>query len=987
NDIDLAKKINIREHLYSLEELALKFQTNLKDGLSSQEAENRLRRDGPNAFTPPKTTSTWIILLKELTLGFASIMWLAIVLSLIVFGITLVPQDYILSIVLFFVVVLTGFYSWSQQRSSGKIFDSFKNMMPQETIVIRDGKRIKISAERLVVGDVVLCKGGERIPADVRIIKCEGMKVDNSSLTGESEPLSRSPDAGHQQPLEAKNIAFFSTSCVDGSGTGVVIATGDNTVMGKIAKLVTNIETRKSPIGIEIHRFVIIVACLAITDGITFFIICLVLKISFFLSFILMIGIVVGNIPEGLLPALTLSLTLTAKRLARKNCLIKYLEAVETLGSTSTICSDKTGTLTENRMTVEHVYLGGKIIQVTHVASEVEEDMKELNQCWNAYQRCAKLCSRATFTEPITNPDIMKRECSGDASETAILRFMESVSPSVAEYREKFPKIAEKPFSSVYKYQYSVHRNKSKEKSDDPNFFMVMKGAPERIIKLCDTILNEFGETVPLIKKNQDDFESAYRELGSLGERVLAFCDLDLHGFEPNHQFDLDQGNDFEIANLRFIGLVALIDPPRATVPYAIEKCKMAGINVIMVTGDHPITAQAIAKSIGLISRSHRRSTIISLPRIDKKFNSGLKNASIVIPGDELAKLSDQEVRRILIDYNEIIFARTSPQQKLRIVENCQLLDRIVAVTGDGVNDSPALKRADIGIAMGITGSDVSKQAADMILMDDNFSSIVVGVEEGRKIFDNLKKTISYIMAGNSSTLYPFVVYLVLGFPLAISPIKILCIAIGTDMVPAISLAHEPPESDIMNLPPRNPKKDFLVTRNLLLWSFLQAGITISCSGYMGYFITMAQYGWMPHQLWQLRALWDRDIEMTDWYGQEWTLLQRNKVLEMAQTAYFVSVVVAQWMDVCVNKTRRVSIFTHGFGNWFLNFSILFETSIACFVVYCPTLNNLLTFQPVSGWAWLTGLPFFCYLLVYEEFRKWIVRTYPNSFYGTELAR
>lgn len=380
----------------------------------------------------------------------------------------------------------------------------------------------------------------------------------------------------------------------------------------------------------------------------------------------------------------------------------------------------------------------------------------------------------------------------------------------------------------------------------------------------------EFGETVPLIKKNQDDFESAYRELGSLGERVLAFCDLDLHGFEPNHQFDLDQGNDFEIANLRFIGLVALIDPPRATVPYAIEKCKMAGINVIMVTGDHPITAQAIAKSIGLISRSHRRSTIISLPRIDKKFNSGLKNASIVIPGDELAKLSDQEVRRILIDYNEIIFARTSPQQKLRIVENCQLLDRIVAVTGDGVNDSPALKRADIGIAMGITGSDVSKQAADMILMDDNFSSIVVGVEEGRKIFDNLKKTISYIMAGNSSTLYPFVVYLVLGFPLAISPIKILCIAIGTDMVPAISLAHEPPESDIMNLPPRNPKKDFLVTRNLLLWSFLQAGITISCSGYMGYFITMAQYGWMPHQLWQLRALWDRDIEMTDWYGQEW---------------------------------------------------------------------------------------------------------------------
>ena len=286
-----------------------------------------------------------------------------------------------------FTVTVTALYSFSQQHSSGKIFESFKNMIPQETMVIRDGRQSKIRADHLVVGDIVLCKGGERIPADIRIIQCEGMKVDNSSLTGESEPLSRSPDAGHQMPLEAKNIAFFSTSCVDGSGIGVVIATGDNTVMGKIAKLVTNIQTRQSPIGIEISRFVNIIAVISFAEGIVYFIICKIMHMEFFESFIYMISIIVGNIPEGLLPAMTLGLTLTAKRMAAKKCLIKYLEAVETLGSTSTICSDKTGTLTENRMTVEHCYLGNQIVHVSHEIDEFKEDIVNVTKPWNMYQR------------------------------------------------------------------------------------------------------------------------------------------------------------------------------------------------------------------------------------------------------------------------------------------------------------------------------------------------------------------------------------------------------------------------------------------------------------------------------------------------------------------------------------------------------------------------------------------------------------------------
>ena len=492
------------------------------------------------------------------------------------------------------VIIATALYSFSQQQSSGKIFKSFRNMIPQETLVLRDGQQKRIPADQLVLGDVVMCRGGERIPADIRIIHCEGMKVDNSSLTGESEPQSRSTEASNQAvPLEARNIAFFSTSCVDGNGIGLVIAIGDQTVMGKIAKLVTNIEQRDSPIQVEISRFVNIIAVISFAEGIIYFAICMALGIEFFESFIFMISIIVGNIPEGLLPAMTLGLTLTAKRMARKNCMIKYLEAVETLGSTSTICSDKTGTLTENRMTVEHCYIGNKIVQVSHEPEELAEDIRQQVKCWPLYERCAMLCSRAYFiNQNDEDRDIMKREASGDASELAILRFMESVIggintelectqnnidvnvnksiDSVENYRRKYPKVAEKPFSSVYKYQYSIHYSRHQSSSPEQSkHFLVMKGAPERIIRLCSRILNEQGETVELMKHDIDAFEAAYRELGSMGERVLAFCDMDLHGFSVEHKFQLDECPsenlvpDFELKNMRFLGMIAMIDPPR----------------------------------------------------------------------------------------------------------------------------------------------------------------------------------------------------------------------------------------------------------------------------------------------------------------------------------------------------------------------------------------------------------------------------------------
>ena len=651
-------------------------------------------------------------------------------------------------------------------------------MTPQSAYVLRNGgRKVQVPAEELVVGDIVFCQAGDRIPADIRVIVSDSMKVDNSSITGESEPLLRTIEPlASGSALEASNLAFFSTNCTDGSGVGVVIATGDRTVMGDIASLVSNIAHGQTPIAREISYFVKIITIISVVSGVAFAGIYFLLGTSFFKAFLFMIGITVGNVPEGLLPALTVALTLTAKRMAAKRCLVKHLEAVETLGSTSTICTDKTGTLTQNRMTVEHLWFGGETYVFREGAMRHDvysREQVEQRATWQALKRCAMLCSRAEFLDEVEEEEeekeekkekveIEERPTAGDASETAILKFLERASGDrVSEYRSRHPKVAEKPFSSSLKYAYSVHQRWHPESGLFEGHFLVLKGAPERVLALCGSRLadaSSSGETVPLDDLFLAQFEETYRQYGSEGERVLAFADLELDPDQFGADFKfisatLEQTIRLE-GRLRFLGLVSMMDPPRPSVPEAVKTCREAGIRVVMVTGDHPITAQAIAKAVNIISAPHRQTTILSLTSTVStsaadKGGSGEGNKSIVIPGDELASMSPDSLEETLLLYSEIVFARTTPQQKLQIVETFQRLGEVVAVTGDGVNDSPALKKADIGIAMGISGSEVSKQAADMILLDDNFATIVVGIEEGRRIFDNMKKTVSYILGGN----------------------------------------------------------------------------------------------------------------------------------------------------------------------------------------------------------------------------------------------
>merc|ERR1719511_586486 len=655
-----------------------------------------MARDGPNALRPPKTTPEWVKFCKQLFGGFAMPLWIGAILCFIAHSITAAtyedpsPDNLYLGIVLSAVVIVTGIFGYYQESKSSKIMETFKNLVPAQCLVLREGEFRSIKVDDLVVGDVVNVKSGDRIPADIRVVQSSNFKVDNSSLTGESEPQLRTNEFTDENPMETRNVAFFSTYAVEGSAKGIVIQTGDRTAMGRIAILASGLETEDTPIAKEIHHFINIITGVAVFLGVTFFIIAFILGYYWLDAVIFLIGIIVANVPEGLLATVTVCLTLTAKRMASKNCLVKNLEAVETLGSTSTICSDKTGTLTQNRMTVAHMWYDNQIIEADTSEDQSGVSMNKNAPGWKALSTIAALCNRAEFKPGQESVPILKREVNGDASEAALLKCCELTVGNIMQYRVRNKKVCEIPFNSTNKYQVSIHETEDKS---DPRHLLVMKGAPERILARCGTIVVN-GEEKKMTDEWKEAFNHAYMELGGLGERVLGFCDfmLPAEEYPEGYPFDCDDPN-FPLDNLRFVGLMSMIDPPRAAVPDAVAKCRSAGIKVIMVTGDHPITAKAIAKSVGIISEGNE-----TIEDIANRLNIPVEEVNpreakaAVVHGGELKDLGEDQLDEILMYHNEIVFARTSPQQKLIIVEGCQRMGAIVAVTGDGVNDSPAKK-------------------------------------------------------------------------------------------------------------------------------------------------------------------------------------------------------------------------------------------------------------------------------------------------------
>ncbi|KAI6234074.1 Sodium/potassium-transporting ATPase subunit alpha [Aphelenchoides fujianensis] len=862
---DLKKEVQMDEHKIPLNELLARLQTNADQGLTTDQATEVFKRDGPNALTPPKTTPEWVKFCKNLFGGFAMLLWVGAILCYIAYTVdyfTLenpAADNLYLGIVLMGVVIITGCFQYYQESKSSKIMESFKSMVPTFALVLRDGKKIELPTEKLVVGDIVEIKGGDRIPADVRVIRAMGFKVDNSSLTGESEPQSRSPDCTNDNPLETRNLAFFSTNAVEGTAKGVVINTGDRTVMGRIAHLAADLDSGMTPIAREIEHFIHLITGVAVFLGVTFFIIAFILGYHWLTAVVFLIGIIVANVPEGLIATVTVCLTLTAKRMAAKNC------------------------------------LGSKSANVSATQS--------------ALLRIAALCNRAEFKNGQENMPILRRECTGDASEIALLKFTELTVGNVTDFRHKNPKIAEIPFNSTNKYQVSVH-----EVDDgNPAYLLVMKGAPERILDRCTTILLD-GNEQPLDEKLRQEFNDAYLELGGMGERVLGFCDfrLDAEKFPRGFKFDVEEVN-FPVSNLRFVGLMSMIDPPRAAVPDAVAKCRSAGIKVVMVTGDHPITAKAIAKSVGIIS-------------------------------DGAETVEDIALRR--------------------------------GIPVDQVN-------ADEARAAVIHGSDLRDMTADQLADIISHHS-----EIGRLIFDNLKKSIAYTLTSNIPEISPFLTYILFGIPLPLGTITILCIDLGTDMVPAISLAYEEAESDIMKRRPRDPVHDKLVNERLISLAYGQIGMIQASAGFFTYFWIMSDNGFLPSRLYQLRAEWDSAAvnNLVDSYGQEWTYKNRKILEYTCQTAYFVAIVIVQWADLIISKTRRNSI-----------------TALAAFLCYCPGLGTFCrggrrgaAQPPPSFLGVLTAasgcmdcgspggfpaLPFSIVIFIYDELRRYLIRRYPGKIW------
>ena len=910
-------------------------QNYLKNGLSKDEVELRKKTYGPNSLPEKKKTPGIVLFLEEITSTFSLLLWVAAALSFVGYG--LAPEDQsnlYLAIVVIVIVLLSGLFSYIQNEKSGEIMDSFKSFSNTIVTVTRDGQQQNVAAQEIVKGDVVHVKTGEKIPADFRVFIIEGdLQLDNSPLTGESIAISASTecgDKGKDNALEAKNIAFFSTNCKQGRGGGIVIRIGADTFMGKIADLASNAGSDETTLQREINRFIKIIACIAVGLGVLFFILGCIIGYNIITNFIFALGIIVANCPEGLLSTVTVSLAITAKKMLTYNIMVKNLQSVETLGAITCICSDKTGTLTKNKMTVVHVFYDGEIKKtdesqknlrtenneeipmivfntndatfnifrfsgvcgsIGQFLSNTPDDYLPVVQERNAYQKLNPLATPQELTELTTklkekyqsqyteeyNKNIDDRYTNTDASESGIIKFFEKTEP-IDIIRKRYPLHVSGPdqqniaipFSSDLKWACFLR------KTPDNEFWLAMKGAPERIFKRCSHYcLN--GKDIPINENFREKFRQANQAFALKGERVigLSYKRLNPHDFPPDYNFIIEKeskenprkkGEDprvnFPLNDLTFVGLIAMEDPPRDGVRDAIAKCHRAGVKVIMVTGDQSLTAASIAHQIGIIEDLDDAPELIQRrEKLDTLEEAEAKSNTIIIEGGRLQAYLDRDSTmsddnpnknsflRNWIMKRDVVFARTSPENKLCIVNACQSLSHIVAVTGDGVNDSPAIKKADIGIAMGKVGTDVAKDAADILLLDDNFPNILRGIKQGRVIFETLKKIIGYNLTSNVPELIPFLGFDIFQFPLPINTILILCIDVGTDIMPNIFQAYESPEKGILKKQPRNVKTDKLVTGRLFVYAYFFNGI-LECMGCLiAYFTVMSDYGFRPINL------------------------------------------------------------------------------------------------------------------------------------------
>lgn len=874
-------------------------------GLSEEEATRRLRECGPNELKKIGRTTAVALFLKNLVNLFAILLWIGGALAFI----ARMPE---LGIAIFVVILVNAAFSFWQEYKAERAVEALRQLLPSYARVIRDGQERKLPASLLVPGDLVLIEAGDRLSADARLIEAHNLRIDNSPLTGESKPVYKMADPIPAWRrflwVEIPNVVFAGTSVVTGMGKAVVIATGMETEIGQIARLTQVLRPEVSPIQREMRHVTRVIALLAVAMGVVFFMVGnLAARLTPLESFLFAIGIIVANIPEGLLPTLSLALAMGVQRMAKRNALIKRLSAVETLGCATVICTDKTGTLTLNEMTVVKLWANGEMVDVGGWRSEVRHPAPHLSRLLTA----VSLCNDAQL---VPGNGTTRWSFLGDPTEGALLVFSAQMAFDVKGASLSYPRLSELPFEPIRKRMTTIHQ------APDGKVVAFVKGAPRELLGLCQTVYLD-GGIQTLVPDFRRRIMAALDQMAGEGLRVLAVAERELSLLPEYTPEEVER-------DLTFLGLIGLMDPPRPEVPKAVELCRRAGIRVIMITGDYGLTALALGRRIGLI-------------------DDGAK----AVEGAQLQEMSDAELRGLLKE-DQVVFARMTPEQKLQIVTILQGMGEIVAVTGDGVNDAPALKKADIGIAMGKRGTDVAREAADMVLLDDNFASIVAAVEEGRAVYANIQKFVTYIFASNVPEIVPFLAFVLFRIPLPLTVMQILAVDLGTDLVPALALGAEPPEPGIMDRPPR-PRQKRLLDLKLFLraYGFLGSLEALACMA--GFFSAYLLHGWRP--------------------GME--LPSSGPLYVEATTMTLASIVFAQIGNVFACRTERESIFKVGFfSNRLVLGGILVELFLLNLFMQIPLLQTVFGVSPLHLHEWGLLLISPPLLFLAEEGRKALIR-------------
>ncbi|WP_433520207.1 cation-translocating P-type ATPase [Nocardia pseudovaccinii] len=876
-----------------------------RSGLTAREAQRRLIHVGPNLLQRRRGRRWPRELARQFTHPLALLLWAAAGLA---WAVGIVP----VAIAIVVVIVINAAFAFVQEQHAEKAVEALAAYLPMRATVLRDGTVGDIAATQLVPGDVLVVSEGDRISADARLLD-GGIEVDLSALTGESMPEFRAAELVDTDVslLQARDLVFSGTTCTEGEARAVVYGTGMHTELGRIAALSERVEREESPLEHQVRRVAWLIAGVSVLLGAAFIpVATLAAGLSFLNAVVFAVGLLVGNVPEGLLPVITLALAIGVRDLARRGAVVKRLSAVETLGSTDVICTDKTGTLTENTMraTLVRTATGTHDMTAT-LPPSVDVTLARLAAAMTA-------CNNAHSTAA-------GQAAAGDPTEIAL------IDAAAALGAQLDPDVRQRQRRQQFHFDPGRKRMSTLDQDDTGRLWVHAKGAPETMLPLCATELGPYADQQPLTPARRHMLGQQVDGLARRGLRVLAVADL---GIEPGTP--LPQNSEQAERDMTLLGLVAMADPPRREVADAVAACHTAGIRIIVITGDHGLTAAAVAAQVGIT-----------------------RGQPVVVTGAELDRMSEFDLDKLLDSDAELIFARSAPEAKLRIADALRDTGHVVAMTGDGVNDAPALRRADIGIAMGRSGTDVAREASTMVLTDDNFATITAAVQAGRRVYDNIRKFIFYIFAHATPEITPFLVFALTGgaVPLPLTVLQLLAIDVGTETLPALALGREPAEPGIMRKPPRSRNEPVIRTPMLLrAWLFL--GVICAALAMAGFFYVLMRAGWHPG----------------DATGSGQPL---HHAYQQATTMTFLGLVMGQIGTAFAARTEHASLRSIGvLSNPLLLWGIAFELALTAAIIYLPLLQTALGTASLTPGMLAFTAPYPIIVWGADELRRWLLR-------------